>query len=114
MFLSFSSRTVIGRISGEIRFGRLPLPWVLIPVEVGVALWDMYGNRVTVLVTEKVIIQGKANILTLRSKIYQGVTVMAQGPGVPASKVAADDQTVRGIVTLANIFQINEPETKKD
>lgn len=112
MSLSFSNRTVAGRIVGQIETGREPLPWILIEVQYAAHVWDRYGNRAPVLTHERVIIQGAENIKALRPKLRFNVEILAMGQGVPG-RVVAGDRDVRGQVTLASIIQFPEDKEAK-
>lgn len=113
MTLSISHRTIGGQLHGEILSGREPLPWILLPVKVAVVVWDRNGNRATVFIHERVLIQGTANIQALRSKLYDGCTIFAMGQGVP-SRTVANDLEWKGILTLASICQIVERPEKEE
>jgi hypothetical protein len=112
MSLSYSNRTVAGEVSGEILSGYEPLPWLMVPIEVGVMVWDRQGLRCGLSMTERVVIQGKENVGIYRHKIYQGCEVLAMGQSVPVYAVA-NDSGMRGSAMLASIFQIPEKHQKE-
>jgi len=115
MALSYNNRTIAGKIDGgsSILSGTKPLPWIMIHIKTAAMVWDAYGTRSAVSLTERVVIQGKENIKSIRPRLIPGCEVLAMGQAVPAFAVA-NDGTTRGIVTLASILQVAEHTVVKE
>jgi hypothetical protein len=113
MALSFDNHTTGGVVFGDLTFGYAPIEWMMFTIKRFAVLWDSHGNRSSVQVSTRVVVQGKRNVASLRNVIHEGSEVMAHGQDVPAYTVAADSHN-RGPVLLAAVVQTTEPFKKED
>ncbi len=98
--------TVAG-IASEIELGFHPMRWMAFVITSPGTVWDTNGRRATVKVRQRVVLQGKENVLAFQKQILEGTGVFIQGQTLPAFAVA-NDAHFRGNVVLAAVCQIQE------